>query len=49
MCGIGLQAFYRWVNTDTVWELEFKQFSFHHIERVLRSLHYNAFVQQPLY
>ena len=49
MNGVGLQAFYRRVTANTVWGLGFKQSSFHHIARVLRSQPYNAFRLQPLY
>ena len=43
MSSTGLQAFYRWVNAYTDWELGFRQSSFHHIARALRNQPYNAF------
>ena len=49
MSGVGLQAFYRRVSASTVGGLGFKQSSFHHIARVLRSQPYNALGLQPLY
>jgi hypothetical protein len=32
----------------TVWELGFKQYSFHHVARVLQNLSYNVFRQYLL-
>ena len=49
MGGAGLQAFYRRVTANTCRELGFRQSSFHHSARVLRSQPYNAFRLQPLY
>ena len=42
MSGAGLQAFYRRVKANTIWELGFRQSSFHRIARALRNQPYNA-------